>query len=360
MIIFMNFKEWRYHYNGFNQMKILIHAAEIEKMLRGEVPSPIDIDLDLSNYCNQSCVWCEPGLWRRKNLASLSEEVVKAAIKDAAEMRVKLIKFSGGGEPMMNPVFPKAIRWAKLYGMEVAVNSNGVLTKKYADALLKYCDFYRASVDAATKKTYNKLHKPNNKGDFDRVIEGLKILARGRKRMKHKTGIGVGFLIHFDNWEEIYPFAKMMKNIGVDFIHYRPTFLSDREESERLRKLVNSKALKEIERARKDFEDEDFGIYGIMQKMDGVWTPRYYSKCYAPLLFPVLGADGKMHTCCERRELVYGDFAKEGFKNSWHTKRHRNLVAGIDINTCPRCTHNKTNEIIENCFVKDSLKRNLI
>ncbi len=346
-------------YNRFNKFKILAHAKNIECLLNGGPSRPIVVDLELSNLCQQDCVWCEPISYRMQNHVLLKPETITQVIEDAAELGTKLIRFCGGGEPMTNPFYGQALRLAKQKGLGVICNSNGSLLHKYLDTIVEYCDYFRISLDAATNGTYCRLHQPKNKKDFENIVNGLTILAKLRVEKFSHTEIGAAFLIHHENYEEISLFTRVMREIGIDFVHFRPVYLPSKTENQKLLAIIDY-ALAKVAESKQKFESEKFKIFGITRKMNGVWFEREWSNCYSPFFLPVLGANGNIYACCDRRDICLGSFAKEGFAKIYRSKKYKEKVKAIDVGTCVRCTNSDLNEIIYNCFEHDFLKKDLL
>ncbi len=180
-----------------------------------------------------------------------------------------------------------------------------------------------------------------------------------RKEKKSKIEIGAAFLIHYENYSEISQFVELMHDIGIDFVHIRPVYLREKEENQKVLDIIN-KALALVRKSKKDFENEKFLVTGITRKMEGVWFERTWNKCYAPFFLPVLGANGKLYACCDRRDFEMGDFTKDGFAKIYKSKEFKEKVREIQVKSCARCTKKDLNEVIYYCFEKDGLKKNLL
>ncbi|MAD80961.1 MAG: hypothetical protein CMJ50_08990 [Planctomycetaceae bacterium] len=346
-------------YNRFSRFKVLMHAENIDRFLQNGMSKPIIVDLELSNLCDHACIWCEPLEYRKGSMQMLAAETTTRAIHDIAAVGSKMVRFCGGGEPMTNPFLGQAMKIAHDRGLGVICNSNGSRILENSEYILNYCDYFRVSLDAIIPKTHDKLHCPRGQETFAKIIRGLRELVRGRNKRRGKTEIGAAFLIHPDNYQEIPAFARELLETGVDFVHFRPVCLRSEVEDQRLRAIMDA-ALKMVSRCRQQLETEDFKIFGITKKMEGVWFEREWKKCYSPFFLPVLGANGRIYACCDRRDFDLGDYQEHGFADVYHSTAFREKARAIDVRKCLRCTNRDLNEVIHFCFEQDSLKRDLL
>ena len=82
---------------------------------------------------------------------------------------------------------------------------------------MEYTKLVRVSVDATCEDTYRKVHGVPG---FNERISNISKLVEERTKSNSECLIGVHFVIQKDNKDEIVEFAKMAKNIGVDYIVY--------------------------------------------------------------------------------------------------------------------------------------------
>jgi MoaA/NifB/PqqE/SkfB family radical SAM enzyme len=149
----------------FNTYKILSHIGTIKDLMSGKSPYPVSCEIDPSNLCNHGCSWCYFAGSRQADKKSLEEKLLFKLIEDLAGGGTKSVTFTGGGEPLINPAAPEAIRRAYSLGMRVGLVTNGgLLDKKKNKIIVSCCDFVRISLDAADEKSHNKLHNPHNPG----------------------------------------------------------------------------------------------------------------------------------------------------------------------------------------------------
>lgn len=346
-------------YDRFNSLKILVHADKLKQIAAGELPYPIDWHIYPSNICNHSCSWC---MFRQNNeqfdhRVMLSRDLLLKAVDDAARTGAVLIHFSGGGEPLLNKYTWEAVERASEHGISVALSTNGSHLDK---EIVKNVDFIRVSLNAGTKEQHNKTNHANDgRSDWEKIIANIKDVVPYKKR-----DIGLAFVVDFDNVGDIYNFCSISVDCGVDFVHIRPAFWYDSDKN-LLTRGAMPLAIEQSERAKKDFGDK-LKIFTITEKFEGFWTPRIYNKCYAVSTGICLTATGDFAVCQDRTDLRFGKAYSEGalFEDVWHSEEHRKLIESIvspgELSKCPRCVWNKRNEIIQEVFVKDEMRLDLV
>jgi MoaA/NifB/PqqE/SkfB family radical SAM enzyme len=279
--------------------------------------------------------------------------LIKKALKDARDNDVKLINFSGGGEPTSHPKFLESIKLAKSFGLKVAVSTNGLVSLPILE-LIKNIDYYRLSFNCGTRETYKKLFGVD---EFDSVIKRLINLISVKKSMKVKgvSDVGMAFLIVPENYKEVYRFCALASEIGVDFVHIRPAYLKDDKEL----RLILPEAFYYYEKAKEDF-GKKLQIFFIEEKLEECWPLRNFKKCLSTPLMAILAADGKFILCPEVFEPRFGDYYKQDFWTIWNSDEHRKVIKQIDPDRCLRCCETKINEIIQKVFIEDLMRKDLL
>ncbi|MDP1729515.1 MAG: radical SAM protein, partial [archaeon] len=219
--------------NLYSQFKLLKHADRLADWQNGKISQPIFAAFDLSDRCNNKCPQCVSVLtYGHGGGEIVSREDALGVIKQLGEYGVKGITFAGGGEPTCNPHLEKAIRTAKKEIGDVALVTNGLkLEDKIIEAVVDCCTWTRVSLDADSPELYLKTHGMPKKY-FEKVVANILKLTetRERKGKKEDLTLGVTYLIGRHTAEGIYPAAKLAKNLGVDYIRFRPFFIWEGKE----------------------------------------------------------------------------------------------------------------------------------
>ncbi len=340
-------------YNRFNPYKILMYPDRVEKILAGSFPAPVVMHIFPSNRCPFNCSFCIMAAEKRRYPTMLKRETLFKAIREAALNGIKLIHFVGGGEPLTHPDIYEAIRLARKGGLKVAVSTNGLLMTRPAEITL--ADHLRISLDAGSPEMHQLIHQTPRRF-FARVVSNIKKTVRFRARSGRKLDIGLGFVISPRNWTDIYNFCKVAAECKVDFVHIRPAYYPDKKRNEFLKAIIPS-AFSLAEKARIDFKGLD--IFSVTDKFDGFWTPRMYERCRSTPLQAVLTATGEFIVCLDVF-IRFGNYNRGDFWQSWDSPAHRKALERIKLSRCPRCVQNTHNEIIQEVFMKNKLRAELI
>ena len=328
-------------------MKILSWRENLEKIVDGNFPPPISVQIDPSNLCQIECIWCNTKKFRESCPQTMSTKVLLGLPKFLKEWGVKSVELTGG-EPLTHPKIVEFLYLLKENGLLIGLQTNGIKLGEgeICKAVINTCDWVGVSVDAATNKLYSRTKK-SLVNTFQKVINSVSILAkvRGEKRLPLVT---LKFLLHHTTYGEMYQFADMAKSLGANDVHFRPVYLNNYYFKIGVRKTSEW----HLREARKDFEDEDFHIYGIVHKFDRDWQRIIrFKKCYATPLTGVFAVDGIFYMCADRRGdklLNLGKFVPfDKFLEQWGSKMHKDKIDRIASAACPRCSQCITNEIIE-------------
>lgn len=336
-------------FNPLDPIKILCYKDRIETIMNDHFPKPVTLGLDISNFCDDSCIWCLYKQYKKHHLYNMPFSLIKKAIEGARDLGISGICFSGGGEPLMNENFTSAVLLCAKNRIATSLNTNGSRLDFLGDEILSRLTYIRVSLDAGTEKTHNKLHKPS-KIKFNQRIKMIEKICK-----KKLTNVGIGFLVHSLNYKEIYHLAKVLNSINCAYLQVRPLknfLLSDKE-----KKMVFSL----VEQARNGVKMPIFHSFGKMaETIDG---KRLFKRCYMRYLVPNIGPDGFVYACCELRGIkAIGNIMEKRLIDIWGSNRHREVLQYLDKNTniCPACKYAKANEIIEGAIVGNLMHREFL
>jgi MoaA/NifB/PqqE/SkfB family radical SAM enzyme len=357
-------KEWLSPYNSFNSVKLLTHSERIEKIRlwldeAPELPPPLTVYVDPTNLCNVNCFWCKNKAFRQAEARSITDNQLMELPTFLKEWDVRSMTVSGG-EPLLHPKIVPFMQSAAQLGLAIGLKTNGYNLSKedILKAVAESCQWVGVSVDAATEVTYSKVKKAPLKA-LERVLAGIEALVKARG--PGLSRITMKFLVHHSNFAEMYAFAQLAKNVGVNEVHFRPISL-DRY---RYVRGVCRTAAFYLREARKDFEDDNFKIYGPVSKFDSTWARMIrFKRCLVTSLFGVFAANGLFYLCPDRRgdkNLTLGKFYPfADFKPLWGSDAHRAAVKKITPQLCQKCGYNLDNEVIEHGVLNDDMLVNFI
>jgi len=335
-----------------SELRVLRWTDRIQGILAGETHGPIRANIDLTNLCSHACPWCEPLDFRKATIAdkrhSLSNTVIEAVLADLAELDCRAIQFSGGGEPTLHPGFGAALCTAKQHGFRTFVITHGGFIDRWLELLFHGADHVRVSLDASCEEEHQKMHG-SKAGEFGKVIENIRALV-GRKFAGGGPEVGIAYNVADCNssTESLERLFRLAEDLGVDFVQVRP--LS--EETPAL--LTAASGLwGQIERRALAPGGQSFRLEILGQRHRDVFYQREFEKCYAALTLAVIGANGDVSACCDRRDIVFGNVNETPFRHIWLSQKHREIAASITPKLCGRCVQCGTNRAIEKYVVKN-------
>lgn len=138
------------------------------------------IDIELTERCNNNCVHCCINLQEDDTVASgreMDTGFVKEILRQAAEIGVFTVRFTGG-EPTLRPDFAELYLYARRLGMQVILftNARGI-TPELAGLLARYPPgrVVEVSVYGMSVETYDKVTRCS--GAFDEFRRGVALLS---------------------------------------------------------------------------------------------------------------------------------------------------------------------------------------
>jgi radical SAM protein with 4Fe4S-binding SPASM domain len=88
-----------------------------------------EIDINVTNVCNLTCIYCSYASTPGKEEPSLERRIIDALLEDAAAAGTQVVHFSGG-EPVIRKDMPQLIAHAAELGFKMRMHSNGALLTK--------------------------------------------------------------------------------------------------------------------------------------------------------------------------------------------------------------------------------------
>jgi MoaA/NifB/PqqE/SkfB family radical SAM enzyme len=343
--------EWDDDINPFNSLKVLCYSKKIESIIGGQIPSPVTVNIDLSNVCNHDCEWCFSREYNANSPCMMSKSMASNIIDDLVKLNVKSVILSGGGEPVTNPHFEFVVNSLTKNNIAVGLNTNGSLLHKVKLNILCNLTYIRVSLDGG-KNTHCKLHNTNDSKSFDKIVRNLRIICFNKPT---NLTVGIGYLIHESNINEIFDTCKLMKKCGVSYFEVRPIKYNALSKEDKA-KLV------QINKACLAIQDDKFKVYFVMHKesnKDVKKSPR--KDCYMCKMVSTISPNGMVYPCCELRgRNVLADLKEQTFANFWNSKKHKELLSDINFSQCPACKFSKQNKIIESAFINNNMHKEFL
>ncbi len=330
----------------YSTIKAAWHTDMVEGLRLGKVVAPKQVQLILSDLCNQDCAFCAyrmSGGFSTEQFAEgdnknpnrkIPTEKAEEIIKDCADLGVKAIQFTGGGEPTVHPRCWEMIAYAQSLGLKTGLVTNGVRIRD-TDAL-ENLDWIRVSVDAGMPHTYSRTRRTPEK-NFFKVIENMKKIGELCQGV-----FGVGFVVTRENWPEIVQGALIAEQVGAQYIRYSAVFS---DEGASYYTEIHDCIKAEIAKAKKNAKTEIFDLFGDRINDLELGRPDY-SFCGYQHYNVYIGGNCKVYRCCTTSYTKHGevgDLSNMSFRDWLKGSQDRH---GFDARTCHHCQFNNQNKVI--------------
>lgn len=168
--------------------------------------------------CNLRCIMC-PWVDFREN--GPKSQYMRPEIWESLKPllpEVASVDFSGGGEPLLQPLLSDWIAEAKEAGCETGFLTNGTLLKpsKIEEVLDSGVDWIGFSIDGATREVYETVRKGAN---FNRLVENVQALTRSR--FGKIPRVLINFVILEQNSHQLEEMVKLAARLGVDQLNFK-------------------------------------------------------------------------------------------------------------------------------------------
>ena len=320
----------------FARDKIYGHMDRVSEWLRTGQSRPVTMELDLTNLCNQACPHCF-GYTPERDVSRMHAEEALRLVDQIKALGVRGLTFTGGGDPLTSPACLPVVERARDIGLDVGFITNGqALDEEKSRALLRCCQWIRVSVDAATPEVFQLTHGMGP-GAFAKVLDNVRRLGALKRETSSSCTVGIGFLTSNESKSDIYAFARLGKELGVDYAQYRPLL---RRHGAADIDYSDGQILAEMRRAA-ELSGEGYRVVCSEHKYELIArgrTERDYGKCHGQHFAAVTAADKKMYVCCHMRGVEkygIGDLSKQSLEEVWFSERRRRVADSVDFRDCP-------------------------
>jgi radical SAM protein with 4Fe4S-binding SPASM domain len=311
----------------FEKSKILTMYSIAKKILEGEMPHPLMAVVYPSYGCNHNCQGCSyHELNRGENLFFDPQNFVKL-LKSLYSLKVKSIEFSGGGEPTLHPKFGELAEKAVDEGFELGLSTNGsLLSGTIADLVVDHFTYIRVNMDASDVRVYNQIHRPPEIYGFQTVLKNLEEIVCKRNQKNSKLTVGSKVLICQANMNFIEDIINLAKDIGCDYIQFKPMRNAKGSLLPEQVGIVNDliRSLRE--------EYYPFLVCG------GANSTKTDRKCWLSPIHLVVDPLGDIYPCCHyqyRRESTrMGNLFKQPLEKIWFGQKHEEVIRDLKVEEC--------------------------
>ena len=358
-------------YCSFSSAKGLTYYDNFLKIVgwlegKNRLPPPIECNLDPYAECNLSCYFCITQRYLRNQRAEVGEmrklptEYMYRLVDFIANWGVKGLCISGGGEPSLHQGTWGLPSYATQKGLDVAYVTNGVRISDELAQNLMCCKWVTFSVDAGDKRTYLKV---KGKDGFQAVIDNIARVAQLRRIQQSNVALAFCSLILPENVHSLHKACRLARELGVQVFYARPVDFQ-RPDIKGAKPLAFDmpRVREELARCHEE-ETKDFRVVTSTHKFNADLHVKHdFSRCFAALILPIL-TDGNGYLCVDKKMeskyrlgAAYPDPGQ--ILEWWGSDHHRQMMLGVDISSCSRCTGGPYNRQIEEVVIDDRMMRN--
>lgn len=320
----------------YSNHKLALFPDKVQSFVDGRIAAPIYVRFKPTNKCNHSCNWCAYG--HGINDTAMHNETVHKDIiptprvleilHDLADIGVKAMTFSGGGEPMSHPGILAAMDVCIERGIDFSFITNGSYLYGPRLEKCKKAKWVRVSIDYWDAKSMIA-SRGVNALNFSRTEDNMRAFAE----QKGDCSLEVNFIVTRENYDRVGDAAIWLKDVGVENVRYSPVWYDNFHEYHApiadhvIRTLQTVKAL----------ETDKFKIFSSY-RIDPKVKERPYEKCWFQQVTPVIGADECVYAC---HNTAYspqgrvGSFNGRKFSEMWFSQETKAWFDGF--NAQKRC-----------------------
>jgi sulfatase maturation enzyme AslB (radical SAM superfamily) len=328
----------------------MYHTAELVHWMQNQDTKailPAQVDIDLTNICNQDCYYCNSADHRlaspvQKKYTEYIELLDKLATWRAHTPNsygtTHTITYPGGGEPTVLAGYEHVIEHTIDLGFLTSITTNGSKLDRLLDSVsvskLQKMAWVGIDIDAGTEDLYEKIRRSlTSKSLFQRVKSNAKELIAADVNVDFKCLINP----YNDNQEAIDELFDYVKEVQGRMLYFRPVIYNNKAHP------ITNELKYWISQA-----SERTGVpYWINENKT---QPRQYKRCHQMYHFPVFCAEGYIYVCCDNKgnsQFSIGRWDQGDFRDLWLNQRHHDIYNKTNVSLCRPCRPNATNNDIQ-------------
>jgi PqqA peptide cyclase len=176
--------------------------------------NPLALIAELTHRCPLHCVYCSNPLELTRRDGELSTEVWERVLREAAEMGVMQVDFTGG-EPLARPDLVELVRAARSACLYSNLITSGLPLdeKRLEELVLAGLDHLQLSFQGAHGESANEFAGTQAHAQKLRVAAWVK---------RHRIALTLNFVIHHQNLDQLEEMLALTQEIGpgrVEFAH---------------------------------------------------------------------------------------------------------------------------------------------
>lgn len=349
----------------YSNLKVFYHPEILQHLLNGERCNPVYIRIKPTNRCNHNCNYCH---YKNAYLDldeygpqdEIPREKMLEIVSDMADMGVKAVTFSGGGEPLLYPYIEETMERVLDAGIDLSIITNGSLLAGRKAELLARAKWVRISIESVNDEEYCRI-RGIKRGSFDKLCENIEAFA---KMKRDDCELGVNVVVNRENCGQIEEMARLMKRLGVNHVKFAPMITT---ETEQYHHDIKDGVIAALARAQEQLNGGHFRVIDLYTGdfADSVIFERQYSKCPIKEFICVIAANAKVYYCHDKAYLkdgCVGDIAHRSFREMWQSEETSRQFKEFDAKVCcnQHCVYDSRNVLINSFLEMDRNHVNFI
>jgi Fe-coproporphyrin III synthase len=299
--------------------------------------------------CNCRCVMCD--IWKaNRNGQEIAPDVLERHIDSLRDLNVQWVVLSGG-EALMHSDLWRLCEQIKRLGARITLLSTGLLLKRNAEDVVRWCDEVIVSLDGS-RDIHDEIRRIPRA--FDRLAEGVGALHEIDPAFR----VTARCVVQRRNFADLTNIIDAARNIGLHGISFLAVDVSstafnrpERWGSDRVADTALSPDEAEqfhaiVERAIADYHDAFASGFIVESPAKVRKIARYFDAlngrgdfpetvCNAPWVSAVIEADGEVKPCFFHPS--YGHVDDGDLDDILNSERAIEFRRGLDISTNPIC-----------------------
>jgi Fe-coproporphyrin III synthase len=347
---------------AYSSQKIWWHLDKISAVRRGQQIIPAQVQLILSDLCQQGCHFC--GYRRPDGFSSeqfgvyidghlhmnpnrmIPTAKVREILEDCSALGVRAVQLTGGGEPTLHPQFIELVGLAQQLGIETALVSNGALLRPGWEQVYPQMAWIRISVDAGTPETYAQV-RAVHPTFFHKVLQHITEIRTAIDRVGSPCLLGGGYVITPENWSELYEGVGLMKQAGVHNVRLSAMFS---KEFDRPYGILIPQIEEQIAKTQA-LTDTHFHVVDMFgDRLQDLSNGRpTYEFCGMQQFVLYIGGNQRLYRCCTTAYTHHGevgDLTHQRLIDWFHSEQKSRAYADFKASSCHVCQFNQKNRAI--------------
>jgi len=331
-------------YNDALRVKNILEANSSfhkRRAIAGDMP--VELIVNDTLRCNLRCLMCP--LPKASRYADMDFKLFRKIATEGFPYAAR-VTLSVAGEPFMNRNFFRQLDLIERYKVTLSLFSNATLLPQGKKLLrvIKNLEALFVSVDAATKKTYERIRKG---GSFKNVINNIQRFnaCRSALPVRGRPLLIFWLVLMRSNIEELGAYIQLALRLGADGVGFsHATIFDDKMKKESLlfhKKLANAR-LTQAKRLLASVRLRAWAFPPLFASAQSKKMAVSLQPCRFPWERAVIEIDGDVYPCCapDRRGLRMGNLRNQSMREIWNNSRFQSLRRSFrEKQLYPVCLH---------------------